>query len=704
MSRLKTFRRFLFSYLVVLLIPVILLTVLFSNVIIGTYGIQLIDSERLAAKQAGATLDMMSEQMAAYVAFTSNQSEFSSRTLKEFGKMFETREMLSKWMFASPAVSDIIFYNTNERYFYAYNARYSPDELCSWRIQDLHMDENSLLSVLNSDRKSLWLSGGEDGYIYYLNSIRLADKSRNWLMFRLEPKQLIHILGADQHGSNKYVGICTSEGNILYHTGMRLDQKTIELFLGREAQEGTETVENRRLVYVRSDNHHGLIFLSASPLDEVQKPLRKIWRLEFLALLAILILGSLICILMSRVNYQPIKKLENEMKQAHVLKKESPDLVENLRATFEMMAEDARKAESRRIAIAKESAVLKLLTGEYRSVQSFNEDVQVIGMYLPGKSWHIIMISGNGQDDESYYSAMVKTVRSSHPSLENAMYLELPDSESILFVVPGASNQEETECVSAAAKLMNSGVTVFIGAPCTDTAQLALSWSGLLQTRFSRNGEADNGEEIQDLISMMKAAYELRETERMKFAFRGIKEMIPTQTKEQRIEISYMLRNAVAALFPHEEGEIHRISEQVIHAILYADLPVSDAIGKYEDFFLAHMQSEETDLSPDALMIAYLQDHYHETGMTVQQFADAFGLSISNASHYFKNHVGMSISDYLEQLRMTEAKQLLVTTQKSASEIAITVGYAVPATFIRAFKKVTGLSTTDYRKQHTESH
>ena len=139
MSQLKTFRRFLFSYLVVLLIPVILLTVLFSNVIIGTYGIQLIDSERLAAKQAGATLDMMSEQMAAYVAFTSNQSEFSSRTLKEFGKMFETREMLSKWMFASPAVSDIIFYNTNERYFYAYNARYSPDELCSWRIQDLHM-------------------------------------------------------------------------------------------------------------------------------------------------------------------------------------------------------------------------------------------------------------------------------------------------------------------------------------------------------------------------------------------------------------------------------------------------------------------------------------------------------------------------------------------------------------------------------------
>ena len=31
------------------------------------------------------------------------------------------------------------------------------------------MDENSLLSVVNGDRKSLWLSGGEDGYIYYPN-------------------------------------------------------------------------------------------------------------------------------------------------------------------------------------------------------------------------------------------------------------------------------------------------------------------------------------------------------------------------------------------------------------------------------------------------------------------------------------------------------------------------------------------------------
>lgn len=98
----------------------------------------------------------------------------------------------------------------------------------------------------------------------------------------------------------------------------------------------------------------------------------------------------------------------------------------------------------------------------------------------------------------------------------------------------------------------------------------------------------------------------------------------------------------------------------------------------------------------------YINENYQDMDLTVQRAADHFQLSISNLSHYFKNHVGMSVSGYVEQLRMHAAQELLAQTDSSVSQIASEVGYAQPATFMRAFKKVSGMSPTAYRTMARE--
>ncbi|MNE86506.1 HTH-type transcriptional regulator YesS [compost metagenome] len=58
----------------------------------------------------------------------------------------------------------------------------------------------------------------------------------------------------------------------------------------------------------------------------------------------------------------------------------------------------------------------------------------------------------------------------------------------------------------------------------------------------------------------------------------------------------------------------------------------------------------------------------------------------------------MKFVDFLAELRVNKAKELLDDTQVSIQDIALQVGYANAITFGRVFKRVTGMTPGDYRK------
>ena len=58
----------------------------------------------------------------------------------------------------------------------------------------------------------------------------------------------------------------------------------------------------------------------------------------------------------------------------------------------------------------------------------------------------------------------------------------------------------------------------------------------------------------------------------------------------------------------------------------------------------------------------------------------------------------MGASDYIRELKISEAKKLLITTEKSVSSVACEVGYDDDNYFIRIFKKMTGFTPSKFRK------
>ena len=94
----------------------------------------------------------------------------------------------------------------------------------------------------------------------------------------------------------------------------------------------------------------------------------------------------------------------------------------------------------------------------------------------------------------------------------------------------------------------------------------------------------------------------------------------------------------------------------------------------------------------------YLEHSYMNYDLSLDSVSSLLHLNASYLSSIFKRYTGINFIDYITNLRISAAKELLVDPFKSVSEIASMVGYDSSSYFCRAFKKNTGFTPTEYRK------
>lgn len=83
----------------------------------------------------------------------------------------------------------------------------------------------------------------------------------------------------------------------------------------------------------------------------------------------------------------------------------------------------------------------------------------------------------------------------------------------------------------------------------------------------------------------------------------------------------------------------------------------------------------------------------------VQAMIDLSGLPSRTFSRRFRSATGHSPIDYVQSLRIEEAKQMLETSQEPVENISVEVGYQDAAAFRRTFRKLAGTTPADYRRR-----
>jgi len=103
------------------------------------------------------------------------------------------------------------------------------------------------------------------------------------------------------------------------------------------------------------------------------------------------------------------------------------------------------------------------------------------------------------------------------------------------------------------------------------------------------------------------------------------------------------------------------------------------------------------DLKPILTAKQYIQQNYMKY-ITLKEVSRLVGFNDSYFSFLFKKQCGKSFSEYLSEVRMNKAKELLKETNLIIAEICQRVGYSDLKHFTKNFKKLTGLTPNEYRK------
>ena len=97
--------------------------------------------------------------------------------------------------------------------------------------------------------------------------------------------------------------------------------------------------------------------------------------------------------------------------------------------------------------------------------------------------------------------------------------------------------------------------------------------------------------------------------------------------------------------------------------------------------------------------IEYMQYNYDQP-LTLPDIAKAVHLSVSRLAHLFREQMGVTVVDYLTNIRINHAKRMLLTTDNNCTRICYEVGYNNQSYFTRVFKQTTGLTPLQFRSQN----
>ena len=95
----------------------------------------------------------------------------------------------------------------------------------------------------------------------------------------------------------------------------------------------------------------------------------------------------------------------------------------------------------------------------------------------------------------------------------------------------------------------------------------------------------------------------------------------------------------------------------------------------------------------------YLNQNYMDSSLSLSKISEEFHISENYFSFLFKKEVSENFSVYLEKLRMAKAKELVLESSVSISELYQYTGYNNAASFRRAFKKKFGVSPKEMREK-----
>ena len=585
--------------------------------------------------------------------------------------------------------------------------------------------------------------------------VGISARSEGVLVFQLDAASLLQLRAGETRDFNLLLlgeddQLISSATEVPYAENLRY----------AELEDGSAIIrsENQQfLISSTGSTQSGWKYVLVANLDVFQGNLRTVRNTMLAFIFAFLILGSIVSIILVRRNYSPVSHLMERVAQLSGSKSgETTNEFQQLETVLQDIYRE-KESYSRRLDRQRsymQAVVLnRLLKGRIPTSEQAREMLSNEGVDFSRSHFSLVMMTiedyglliSSDEDDP----AMTEAVELSQVIIKNVLeelYAEQmcaqvfesdnftaclinldPDTQSRvrvedtlrtglaairqyfnIIISAGISGIHESligtaRCYQEALEVLE--ITRSLGAPgdITQYDSRRASSSKLAQSAMHL--------ETRRLMLNHLLVEDYEAAEKIALEFIISLESSPAPAAYRRIAQSGLIEDLSAALDSlcgEQECLRHQSAEELMAELLGAE-SLSDFRRLIQSLFaeLRLIREEKDQLFQNDVklnqIIDYVEKNISDYNLSVASLARAVGLSVSQVARLMRSKLGQGTLDYIQKRRIELAKKLLLETDLNISEISRRVGYENFRTLNSIFKKIEGITGTQYRENASKS-
>ena len=258
------------------------------------------------------------------------------------------------------------------------------------------------------------------------------------------------------------------------------------------------------------------------------------------------------------------------------------------------------------------------------------------------------------------------------------------------------SDSEKSKLEESIQNFLNRDIPMGISDVNTDISELKYFYQQAKERLFALNKEENCSQYPEREVSSLKTAVDNSDVKRAGLLL------------DELLDVIEVVDDTMSSVILWEVSEIFKVDRE---QLLRLQKDNRDNLKAFSIGFLKEMKKKvetlkkrETEKNSgykkrDIMdVLNYIYENYLDDNFSVKSMASHFQTSVSNISHFFKKNMEVTISQYVEQIKLERAKEMLKTSDKKVSEIAEILRYANSTAFIEMFKKYEGVTPGAYRE------
>ena len=307
------------------------------------------------------------------------------------------------------------------------------------------------------------------------------------------------------------------------------------------------------------------------------------------------------------------------------------------------------------------------------------------------KSRFFILVSDEILERKEDYEWFVQQINQN--DITDAYRIDLVDGILIYLV---CSDSEKSKLEESIQNFLNRDIPMGISDVNTDISELKYFYQQAKERLFALNKEENCSQYPEREVSSLKTAVDNSDVKRAGLLL------------DELLDVIEVVDDTMSSVILWEVSEIFKVDRE---QLLRLQKDNRDNLKAFSIGFLKEMKKKvetlkkrETEKNSgykkrDIMdVLNYIYENYLDDNFSVKSMASHFQTSVSNISHFFKKNMEVTISQYVEQIKLERAKEMLRTSDKKVSEIAEILRYANSTAFIEMFKKYEGVTPGAYRE------